>query len=164
MNDLEPFLTRKQINDARAKMLAYRDEMGYAPDDWDGIFECMAVFGEEIMNLLDAIEQITRDEQPQINQNEFVSWLIARLDTAEAEVAALRARIAELETENLALISRIVETDCRDYGRDEYQTQSLANQVLIDRLVAAGRMRHKRNDHKGRPIYEFVHASSEGGP
>lgn len=83
---------------------------------------------------------------------------------AEAEVAALKARVAELETENLALISRIVETDCRDYGRDEYQTQSLANQVLIDRLVAAGRMRHKRNDHKGRPIYEFVHASSEGGP
>jgi len=80
------------------------------------------------------------------------------------EAAALQARIAELETENLALISRIVETDCRDYGRDEYQTQSLADQVLIDRLVAAGRMRHKRNDHKGRPIYEFVHASSEGGP
>lgn len=90
--------------------------------------------------------------------------LLIRAETAEAEVAALRARIAELETENLALISRIVETDCRDYGRDEYQTQSLANQVLIDRLVAAGRMRHKRNDHKGRPIYEFVHASSEGGP
>lgn len=80
------------------------------------------------------------------------------------EAAALQARIAELETENLALISRIVETDCRDYGRDEYQTQSLADQVLIDRLVAAGRMRHKCNDHKGRPIYEFVHASSEGGP
>ena len=89
---------------------------------------------------------------------------ITRAENAEAKVTALKAWIAELEAENLALISRIVETDCRDYGRDEYQTQSLANQVLIDRLVAAGRMRHKRNDHKGRPIYEFVHASSEGGP
>lgn len=87
-----------------------------------------------------------------------------RAEIAEAEVAALRARIAELEAENLDLISEIVQTDCRDYGRGEYQTGSSTNQELIDRLVAAGRMRHKRSDHKDRPIYEFVHVSSKEAP
>lgn len=82
-------------------------------------------------------------------------WL-PRIELILAQAAALQARVAELETENIDLISEIVQIDCRDYGRGEYQTQSLANQELIDRLVAAGRMRHKRDDHKGRPIYEFV--------
>ena len=109
----------------------------------------------------------TEVERAEAKVHEFESEAIHNgeiMQSLAAEVAALKARVAELEAENLDLISRIVETDCRDYGRDEYQTQSLANQVLIDRLVAAGRMRHKCNDHKGRPIYEFVHASSEGGP
>ena len=76
--------------------------------------------------------------------------------TALSVIGALLARVNELEAESLDLISEIVAVDCRDYVRGEYQTQSLANQELIDRLVAAGRMRHKRDDHKGRPIYEFV--------
>lgn len=75
----------------------------------------------------------------------------ARADAAEAEREALA-------TENLDLIAEIVQTNCRDYGKGEYQTQSLVDQDLIDRLVTAGRMRHKRDDNKGRAVYEFVPA------
>lgn len=88
--------------------------------------------------------------------------LLARAAIAEAEAATLRVRIAELQAENFDLISWIVAVDClSDFLRGEYQTQSTANQELIDRLVAAGRMRHKRDDQRGEPIYEFISASSK---
>lgn len=106
-------------------------------------------------------------ERAEAKAHEFESEAIHNdeiMQSLAAEVAALKARIAELETENIDLISEIVQIDCRDYGRGEYQTQSLANQELIYRLVAAGRMRHKRNDHKDRPIYEFVPAAQEEAP
>lgn len=109
----------------------------------------------------------TEVERAEAKVHEFESEAIHNgeiMQSLAAEVAALKARVAELEAENLDLISEIVQTDCRDYGRGEYQTGLSTNQELIDRLVAAGRMRHKRNDHKDRPIYEFVHVSSKEAP